>query len=198
MSAYEEIVEESGDYRAVIKLDDSAEKPFDDGAVAIIQVDSNAWGSIRGEAFNEQAEPYVDAFNRLSDLYYGNGYHYEVFERYMRIFHGTVAVDSHNVGRTREFGYVAFDTAEWREKMGCSEEQMRKEEQDGDILSEVRAWAEGDVWGVGLEKRVRWSTEEEDYEDMDTWEEDEDGFVWGFYGHEYAEQEARALLNDKS
>jgi hypothetical protein len=189
VSEYEEIVEESGDYRAVIKLDHDAQKPEDYGAVAIIQVDSNGYGSIRGEAFNEHAEPYVDAFNRLSDLYYGNGYQYEVFERYMRIFHGTTKVDSYNLGTSREYGYVGFDTAEWREKMGVGPDFERE-----DILEEVRAWAEGDVWGVGLEKRVRWSTDDEDYEDMDQWEETPDGFVWGYYGHRWAEQEARDLL----
>ena len=194
MSEYEEIVGESGDYRAVIKLDDGAEKPEWDGMVPVLQIDSNGYGSVKAEAFNEQAEPYVHAFNVLADLYHGNGYIHEVFDRYMRIFHGTVAIDSHNLGVSREFGYVAFDTAAWREEMGCTEEQMKDEERKGDLLHDVRAWAEGDIWGVGLEKRVTWSTEAEEYEDHDTWEETEDGFVWGHYGHDYAEESARELL----
>jgi hypothetical protein len=197
VSEYEEIVEESGDYRAVIKLDMDAQQPEDYGMVPVLRIDSNGYGSVKAEAFNEHAEPYVHAFNVLSDLYHGNGYVHEVFDRYMRIFHGTVAIDSYNLGTSREYGYVAFDTAEWREKMGCTEDQMRKEEKDGDLLHDVRVWAEGDVWGVGLEKRVTWSTEDEDYEDMDQWEETPDGFVWGFYGHEYAEQEARDLLKNQ-
>ncbi len=189
MSEYEEIVEESGDYRAVIKLDDSPEKPESYGMVPVLQIDSNGYGSVKAEAFNEQAEPFVHAFNVLSDLYHGNGYQYEVFERYLKIFHGATKVDSHNVGRSREYGYVAFDTAAWREEVGTGPSFA-----DEDILEEVRAWAEGDVWGVGLEKRVTWSTDEEDYDDMDTWEETADGFVWGFYGHRWAEQEAKDLL----
>ena len=185
MSEYQEIVEQSGDYRAVIKLDDSPEKPESYGMVPVLQIDSNGYGSVKAEAFNDQAEPFVHAFNVLSDLYHGNGYQYEVFERYMRIFHGATKVDSYNVGTIREYGYVGFDTAAWREEVGVGESFERE-----DILEEVRAWAEGDVWGVGLEKRVTWSTDEEDYDDMDTWEEIDDGFVWGFYGHRWAEQEA--------
>jgi len=185
VSEYQEIVEQSGDYRAVIKLDDSPEKPESYGMVPVLQIDSNGYGSVKAEAFNDQAEPFVHAFNVLSDLYHGNGYQYEVFERYMRIFHGATKVDSYNVGTIREYGYVGFDTAAWREEVGVGESFERE-----DILEEVRAWAEGDVWGVGLEKRVTWSTDEEDYDDMDTWEEIDDGFVWGFYGHRWAEQEA--------
>lgn len=192
MSEYEEIVETSGDYRAVIKLDHDAQKPEDWGMVPVIQTDSDGYGSIKGEAFNEHAEPYVDAFNRLCDSYYGNGYQYEVFERYMRIFHGATKVDAYNVGVSREYGYVAFDTAAWREEVGTGPSFAEE-----DILYDVRAWAEGDAWGVGLEKRVTWSTDEEDYDDMDTWEETDDGFVWGFLGREYAEQEARDLLKAK-
>jgi hypothetical protein len=189
---YSEVVEESGDYRAKIIVDSDAQKPDWDGQAFVLQTDSSHYASIKAEAFTDHAEPFVDAFNRLSDLYYGNGYQYEVFERYLRIFHGATKVDSYNVGVTREYGYVAFDTAAWREEMGVSDSFK-----DEDILHDVRAWAEGDVWGVGLEKRVRWSTDDEDYEDMDTWVEDEDGFVWGYYGHDYAEQEAKDLLKAK-
>lgn len=190
--SYEEIVEESGDYRAVIRIEEGAEKPEWDGMTPVLQIDTNYGGGYKAEAFNPQAENFVHAFNVLSDLYNGNGYQYEVFERYLRIFHGTTKVEAHNIGRTREYGYLAFDTAEWREEMGVGESFESE-----DILHDIRAWAEGDVWGVGLEKRVRWSTDEEDYEDMDTWEEDAEGFVWGFYGQEYAEQQARELLKDK-
>jgi hypothetical protein len=187
VSEYEEIVETSGDYRAVIKLDDDVQKPEDYGMVAVIQTDSSGYGSLKGEAFNEHAEQYVDAFNRLCDLYHGNGYRYEVFERYMRIFHGATKVDSYNVGTIREYGYVAFDTAAWREEMGVGEAFEAE-----DILHDIRAWAEGDAWGVGVEQRVEGTDEDEDM-----WEETDEGFVWGYLGHDYAEQEARDLLKAK-
>jgi hypothetical protein len=192
MSAYEEIVEESGDYRAVIKLDDSAEKPESYGMTPVLQIDTGYYGGYKAEAFNPQAEDFVHAFNVLSDLENGNGYAYEVFERYLRIFHGATKVESHNIGVSREYGYLAFDTAAWREEVGVGESFEAE-----DILYDVRAWAEGDVWGVGLEKKVTWSTEEEDYEDFDQWEETPDGFVWGYYGHEYAEEEARGMLKQQ-
>lgn len=187
--SYEEIVETAGDYRAKIVVDEDAQKPEWDGMVPILQIDSRGYGSYFAEAFNEQAEPYVDAFNRLSDLVAGNGYIYENFERYMRIFHGSVNVDSYNVGTVREYGYVGFDTAEWREKMGCTAEQMKDEK----ILYDLEAWASGDVWGVVIEKRVKWSTDDDDFEDMDTWELVES--VWGYYGHKYAEESAREQLD---
>jgi hypothetical protein len=188
VSEYEEIVETFGDYRAVIKLDTDAQEPYNDGATPIFRLEaSNEWyRGYSAEAFNLQASPYLDAFRRFEN----SGNHLEIFERYLRIFHGTIKVQQWNVGIDREWGYLAFDTAAWREEVGAPLKSLEKE----DYLSEVRSWAEGDVWGVGVEKRVRWSTDEEDYEDMDTWEETPDGFVWGYYGQQWAEEEARGML----
>lgn len=193
MSAYEEIVEESGDYRAVIKLDDSAEKPYDDGATPILSREFRGYGA-RWEAVNSQADDLAGLLNELEQRFEEDD-----IERFLRIFVGAYSVEWDSSSNCR---YLAFDTPEWREKMGLTDEYMAGAELDPSKLAEgslkeILAWAEGDVWGVGLEKRVRWSTEDEDYEDMDTWEEDEDGFVWGYYGHEYAEQEARDLLKAK-
>jgi hypothetical protein len=166
--------------------------------VPVLQIDSNGWGRVTAEAWNEQAEPYVDAFNRLSDLE-ANGYHYEVFERYLRIFHGATKVDSYNLGTSREYGYVGFDTAAWREAVGVGPDFARE-----DILEEVRAWSEGDVYGVIVEKRLRTRTEYIDplteevtnVDEDEEWVEVEDGAVWGYYGHRWAEEAAREALKD--
>jgi hypothetical protein len=193
---YSEVVttSEDGKFRVKIVQDQDAQMPDWYGMVPVMQIDTGYYGSVKATAFNEHAQPYVDAFNRLSDLGNGNGYSYEVFERYMRIFHGTVAVDSYNVGVIREYGYVAFDTAAWREEMGCSEEQMKEEERKGDLLHDIQAWAEGDVWGIVIEKLVSWSTEDEDFDDFNDWEEVRDESVWGYYGQEYAEESAKEML----
>lgn len=184
--SYSEIVETSADgkFRAKITVDEDAQEPYDDGAVPILRIDYIGYG-YRAEAFNRQAEDYVDAFNSLME------YHdMEVFERYLRIFHGTTVYREYNTRMTREYGYIGFDTAVWRESMGVDPERFKGE----NILSEVEAWASGDVWGIAVEKLVTWSTEEEDYDDFDQWEEVDDTAVWGFYGQEWAEQEARAEL----
>lgn len=190
MSDYEEIVETVGDYRAKIVIDRDAEKPDYFGSVPVLQIDTGYYGGMTAEAFNDQARGFEDAFNRLSDLVNGNGYTYEVFERYLRIFHGTTVIDSYNIGVTREYGYIGFDTAQWRDEVGADPERLKEER----ILSEVEAWASGDVWGVVIEKRVKWSTDDEDYEDTETWEEVEDGACWGYYGQSYAEETAREEL----
>lgn len=189
--SHEEIVETEGKFRAKIMLDEGAEKPEWDGMVPVLQLDRSMYGGTKAEAFNPQAEKFVDAFNRLADLEAGNGYIYENFERYLRIFHGATVVSSYNVGHYREYGYVGFDTAEWREAMGITDLDRLKEEK---ILYDVQAWAEGDVWGISVEKLVTWSTDEEDFEDMDTWEEVDGTSCWGYYGQEYAEEEAKAEL----
>jgi hypothetical protein len=184
--SYFEIVETSanGKFRAKITVDEDAQKPDYESEAPILQLEAGGYNGYTIEAFNSQAEPYVDAAERL--IWQG----VEVFERYLRIFHGTTVFSEYNTNRSREFGYIGFDTAVWRESMGVSPEQLKEE----NILSEVEAWASGDVWGVSVEKLVSWSTEDEDYDDFDDWEEVPDTAVWGWYGHAWAEQEAKAEL----
>lgn len=59
------------------------------------------------------------------------------------------------------------------------------------MLSEYQNWANGEVYGVIIEKRVTWASE--DGETMDTWEDTGES-VWGFIGLDHAEAEADEML----
>lgn len=170
--SYTENVVTGDKYRVNIVADEDGHKPEGDCMAPTLQLDGYNATIMYGD------DSFADVFNHFAEHTMNP---VDAFERYVRIFHGATSVESYNVGNRREYAYVTFDTAEWRERVGAPEESK-------DLLTEVRAWADGDVWGVVVEKRVTWSTDEE-LDDMDTWEEVE--AVWGYYGHEWAEQEAR-------
>jgi hypothetical protein len=54
---------------------------------------------------------------------------------------------------------------------------------------EYAAWADGDVWGYVIERRVTWHHADHESDDtMETWEHVDS--CWGFYGRAYAEEAA--------
>jgi hypothetical protein len=190
-----DIIEERDGFRVRLEYDDSPEQPYDDGATPTLQLEGRSWDRYGVTAFNMQANPYLDAVRRLLETH-----DLDVVERYLRIFHGAVKVQTYNIGVSREFGYVAFDTAAWRDSVGITDtERLSKE----DYLSEVRAWAEGDVYGYIVEKSVSYvksylgsGGEVVDNETGAEWIEVDDGTCWGLYGREWAEQAAREALAD--
>jgi len=68
------------------------------------------------------------------------------------------------------------------------------------LMSEYKAWCEGDVWGHIVEEKVRWQRVDEsgtptvivEPNQMETWEEVES--CYGFYGYDYALAEAKEIL----
>jgi hypothetical protein len=185
-----DIIEESDGYRVRLELDDSPEQPYDDGAPPIFQLDGDRSDYIKGysaEAFNKQAEPYLDAFRSFEST----GRQLELFERYLRIFHGTLSVQDWHVGYSGEYAYLAFDTAAWRESVGAPETVAAE-----DYLSEVRAWAEGDVYGYIVERFREYTKTYNDgrVEEGEEWELVDS--CYGYYGRQYAEEAAREALTD--
>jgi hypothetical protein len=193
-----DIIEERDGYRVRLQQDTDVQEPYNDGAAPTLKVDYKGYGCYEAEAFNKQAEPYLEAFRRLCGNYATiSGPPIENFERYLRIFHGSVKFQEHNVGRTDVYGFIAFDTTAWREEVGAPLESVKQE----DLLEEVKAWAEGDVYGYVVEKELSYekkyfdSDGEDAGEESDTeWVEVEDGSCWGFYGRDWAEQAAKEAL----
>lgn len=194
--SYLDIVEERDGYRVRLEIDQDAQEPYDDGAVPTLRIGGDYYGGGDAEAFNKQAEPYVRAFNRFGDVAGTNAQQREIFARYVRIFHDAIKVQEYNTGVSREYGYIGFDTAAWREEVGAPVDRLK----DEDYLSEVRAWAEGDVYGVIVEKQLHYTktyAEDPTYSEEDAeWVEVEDGSVWGHYGRSWAEQAAREALTE--
>lgn len=192
MSDYLDIVEESDGYRVRLEPDSDPTEPSDsDAMVPVLRIDSDGWGK-SAEAFNNQANGFEDAFNHFAES--ASGRTLEVFERFVRIFHGATKVETWNVGISNEYGYLGFDTAEWRETVGAPLDRLKAE----DYLEEVRDWATGEVYGYIVEKQFHYTKtylEDPDYNEEDTeWSEVEDGSCWGLVGRNWAEQAARDAL----
>jgi hypothetical protein len=199
-----DIIEERDNYRVRLQLDNDAQEPYNDGATPILRIGGDYYGRGSAVPFNKQTNGFEDAWNRLFECARNNAHHREIFERFLKIFHGTVKVQFYNEGASNEYGYVAFDTAAWREEMGLTDEQglLAQSLLKEDYLDELRSWLEGDTWGYVVERKVRAITQREDYAtgtaldpvEFDEWEEVEDGSCWGFYGREWAEQAAKEAL----
>jgi hypothetical protein len=91
-----------------------------------------------------------------------------------------------------EYVGVIFDTPDTRRKTwgeGGTVEQMATAL--ASEVAEYAAWATGEVYGAIVQ-----AAETDDEGDPIEWAEvDDDGSVWGLIGHEWAEQEARDMLD---
>lgn len=173
------------EYRSRLLPEADAEEPYDDGQWPILRTEWRGYqGRYVATAFNQAATPYVDRFNELAN----RGHNMEVFERFLRIFHGVTQFHMFGPERTRatDYTYIAFDTRAWREEIGTDAEHVAKEKP----LAEIIAWIEGDTWGIVTE--TRWNPDED--KDEDDWEPLES--VWGFYGRKYAEEAAKTELEN--
>lgn len=172
------------EYRVSITPDtDTTDGPHDDGQWPIIRW-TYRW-AFSVEAYNDAAKPYVEKFR---EIYSRHGW--EVFERYVRIFHGVTQFHEYGPNQGTDYTYIAFDPKVWRESIGWTDERggiaaMAEEKP----LSEIVAWIEGDVWGWISEKR--WNPDG-DQEDDEGWEGIES--VWGYYGKSHATAEAESNL----
>lgn len=195
-----DIVKENENFRAYIVHDESADKPYDEGATPILSREFGRYGGF--SAVNDQASGYVDmvneAWNRLNR-------DDDVLARFLRIFYGSKSVlwDS-----SSNYAYLAFDTAAWRETVGLTDEYMSTVGADvldpetlaEGSLNEVMAWANGEVYGYIVERRMIAYTTLTDPVTGDqastrtgsTWEEIDS--CYGFYGYDYAAAEAKDVF----
>lgn len=201
--SYDYVVEETETHRVRLVLDDNTTDPREDDefACGALTIPSSLFVDVAhpGELAEEAKPRLFGDYGRFyghGDMSYRDGV--AVFERWVRVFHGGATLyDSPNDGPSM----VWYMTPEMMRTRGFDGEQATDRDRMAEILElsrkEYRAWAEGDAWGVVVEKRVHWTTDDEDMDDSerDTWEEVES--VWGFIGSEYAETEARAMLADQ-
>lgn len=191
-----DIIEERDGYRVRLELDDSAEKPEGEGEPPILTVETNRYGGYRVNAFNNQASGYVDM---AAEILGRHGM--DTLERFVKIFHGATQMELYWSTGIDGY-YLAFDPEVWLKEIGVTADNPDIEPVDrvSGSLDEVRAWAEGDVYGWIVEREVRFRKQylDEDGDEVTAvehgteWAETES--CWGFYGRDYAEQAAKEAL----
>jgi hypothetical protein len=192
MTEYLDIVKENDNYRVRLEHDDSGEKPYDEGAVPILSREFGRYGR-RWEAVNDAAEDFTGLLNALEERF-----DEQDIERFLKIFLDAYSVRWESSENNR---YLAFDTAAWREKVGLSDEWLDAHTEARDklaegSLSEIISWANGEVYGWIVERKLATYTTYKDPTTGETvretesedWEQVES--CWGYYGDEYAREAA--------
>jgi hypothetical protein len=175
-----EVIDTRGRYRVVLRVDEHAEAPYDEGSSPILRVEytSRGWRAELVDKTGGYAPEHIDAIVAAASRFGGDT---DLFERYLRMFHGTRDIVWY---QSREgASYVTFDTPDWRAHLGIADDAA-----DVVSLEEWRAYVEGDVYGWVVEERATWHRDGSD-DTHETWEHVES--CWGFYGREYAEEAAR-------
>jgi len=181
MSEFDELERTAdGRFRVGIVLDDYPDAPFDDGASPVLELSwrGTRWIARDVEHGTYRFDPYV-----LESFVRAYAVSLELLHRYARITLGATTFDYCD---TRDCVYVTCDPAEWRESVGAPEGAAS--------LAEWRAYVEGDVWGIVVQRRTVWTSD--DGRTCESW--DTVNSLWGFYGldsqRDYVESTARELL----
>lgn len=177
----DEVIEENETARVGVLVDLEPHEPYDDGRTPILELRYRrhdrpqvSYLTNIGGYRPVEMDRIVEACQR-----WGTD---ELFRRYLRIFHGTRAFEEFS---SRDAEYITFDTADWRTHNGLAQEDS---EGYAD-LADYRAYVEDECYGWAIEQRVGWTRDDDPESHMSTWETVES--VWGYYGYEYAQEEAR-------
>lgn len=203
------VLAEQGDYRALIVADDTGTPPYSYSSSPILRYVDRYGTNV------EQVGELGDYVVPSSIIRAAETFERDVFERYLRIFHGATSVVFWHGDRSSAHWFVTFDTAEWREQF----EVTPVEGHPLADMSEWQAYVKGEVYGVIIEHREPRTADRDDLDavregadaaitydevvklaeqvnadndDTRVWTESD--AVWGFYGTDYAEQTGREML----
>lgn len=204
-----DVIDEYQDWRLFLIHDPVAEKPYNEGSTPLVQFTVSWRGpltdidQVSGTTDYVLPESILNAFQHFGCEEDADR---EKFERYLRIFHGMRSIVWLRNNPCAGFDYVTFDTQDWRDRMGLTDEYLAQHPGvDGSRfanLDEFQAWLEGDVYGYRIERKQRWLPVNDENEvvsflsttEMTTWEEEDACF--GFYGHDVAMEAAGEAFND--
>jgi hypothetical protein len=186
-----------GTTRVRLVQDVDAGELYDDGGAPIWRVEGNAYGGWRVEHVDTitSFEPNERIAEAIAQLWSEKD---EVLERYLRIFHGVTITERWHSGT---YWYFTCDPAQWREHLGLTPENVAGfKDPQYSLMSEYKAWVNGEVYGYIVEEKVRWQRVDEggtptltvEPNQRETWEEVES--CYGYYGYHYAMEEATEIL----
>jgi hypothetical protein len=187
--------------------DEGPAKPYHDGGFPIWRMDYSRHdvGYVATQETDLTSYVTADHLDRaIGKLFHADrirryGYDDNVtLARYLRIYWGVTFVKEWHSGN---YWYVTADPADWREKVGVTDEATKLTEYAADPFDEFEAWVNGDVH-IATEQKRMWqrtttrtwdpaqAEDPTDPESSDETNEDTtDGYVWddtlllaGFYG----------------
>lgn len=193
MSTYTEVVETRDKYRATITVDGCPEAP-----------DGDFFGTVyygeRGD-FRRVGAPYKspDDFADTLDAAWSHYQDMRLIERYLRIWHGVRGFDYFDTQSGKYVNIVTdYDLKVWGWDLDPAQwpvvDGVRSTDPAEHNLDEWQAYSDGDVYFVTVQKRVTWTTEDEDFEDREDWEDIDDSVVGGYYGEKWAREAAIEAL----
>lgn len=178
-----------GVFSAVVVRDEYPSEPYNDFGCPVLQVNPRYYSadvnrmsygdeSWRRDGISDTAEDALSKFISEFGLHEGM----DVFDRYLRIFHGGSAV-TYDPGYHSDYYYVTYDTRAMREFWGQTGDML---ETSAPEMSEWEAYIEGEVYGIRVEVATGFDVDGEPTD----WSEVEDTAVWGYYGEDVAKSVA--------
>ncbi|MEU2111541.1 hypothetical protein [Streptomyces sp. NPDC019507] len=167
---------EDGRFRVRLVHDEHAENPRRDAdtEVHVLTIDTHLgqYGPV-----DPNGGPLAHIWRRLAwNCWKG----VETFERYVRIMHGGIVLESAPEKGPRSLWYVTGEEARAIDGGLLTEGYVEAE------MQEYEAWVSGDVWGFVVEQTDDPEADEPEWEHVDT--------CHGFYGGPYARAQAREAL----
>lgn len=187
-----DVVMVQGDMRVRLVREDAPDQPYHDGRSPVLRLCPLGGGGCRADYIDGIGGFPPSAIRQIVGAAGRWCRDRDLFERYLRMFHGTTAIEWYD-GRCDggDYLYVTFDTADWRRHHGLAGGSGAVD------MSDWRAYCEGEVYGYAIEERATWRRASQAgaaSEIMQTWELVDSR--WGHYGTDYAERAARQAFRD--
>jgi hypothetical protein len=189
--------------RLKVEIDEYPSKPYHDGGFPIWRMEPSRTYSGYDAVQETDITSYVTPArldDALSEVSREHDLTDKFVARYLRIFWGVTFMEMWHSG---SYWYLTCDPADWREKVGVTDEATKREEYTKHAFTEWQAWYEGEAYMVTEQRRLwqrtttrTWdpamaenpgdpSSSDEIGEDTDefyVWQETDNGSVGGFYG----------------
>jgi len=182
---YESFESKSGDFVAHLYVDQSAPNPRQDFDHFVHVLTINDFG--RFVNVDDDGGPLQYIWDRIA-MEVPDEHAVEVFERYVRIFHGGVVLEHHDPENGPHTLWYLTGLDVETHGIGDPEAFVRSER------DEYAAWASGDCWGFVVEERVVYERAIKTGDTGKDWMwryERTDDSCWGIYGYEWAASMAR-------
>lgn len=185
-----EILKEENGLRVKLVQDVYAEEPYNDGQCPLLRL--NRMGHYpKAEHIMTGGMRPTDDDARIEEAAVHFAGSPDLFEKYLRAFHGATVIKWYGPNQVTDYTYVAYDTPAWVKAIGFDDVISPRSDYDAARavqMDEFIAFLEGYVYGYSVERLETWHAETDPEMTMETWEDVDS--CYGFYGYDHAEASA--------